>query len=382
MGRGLGFLLRGGCRTVPALLHFGDPALSASIERWIEPLGLLHGPAAFHAIKLGMALPLAGGSSAFTLVRLIEEGENLGIGPLSEVPEDWQDALSTLALRPAPFVGLPIDRPLVMGIVNVTPDSFSDGGRHAEHAAAIEAGHAMLEAGADILDIGGESTRPGADPVSVEEELRRVLPVVRELAKAAPVSIDTRHARVMEATLEAGAEMINDISALRHDPEAIRVLVRAEASVILMHMQGDDPRRMQEMAQYEDVTLEVARFLRHRVETLEALGIPRGRIAIDPGLGFGKTLDHNLALTERLPILAGIGCRILYGASRKRFIGTLSGVEAAGGRLAGSLAAALAAAERGAAILRVHDVAETVQALAVWRACEAGEAPPVPAPEA
>ncbi|HEY4250850.1 MAG TPA: dihydropteroate synthase [Roseomonas sp.] len=355
--------------------------MSASIERWVEPLGLLHGPAAFHAIKLGIALPLAGGANAFTLVRLIEEGENLGIGPLSEVPEDWQDALSTLALRPIPFVGLPVDRPLVMGIINATPDSFSDGGQHAGHAAAIEAGHAMLEAGADILDIGGESTRPGADPVGVEEELRRILPVVRELAKAAPVSIDTRHARVMEAALEAGAEMVNDISALRHDPDAIRVLARAEASVVLMHMQGDDPRRMQELAQYDDVVLEVARFLRHRVETLEALGIPRGRIAIDPGLGFGKTIDHNLALTERLPILAGIGCRILYGASRKHFIGTLSGVGSAGARLAGSLAAALAAVERGAAILRVHDVAETVQALAVWRACEAGEAPPAPPPE-
>jgi dihydropteroate synthase len=353
--------------------------VSASHERWIEPLGLLHGSAAFHAIKLGIALPLAGGAGAFTLVRLIEQGENLGIGPLSEVPEDWQDALGTLAQRPAPFAGLPIDHPLVMGIVNVTPDSFSDGGRHAEHAAAIEAGHAMLEAGADILDIGGESTRPGAAPVPVEEELRRVLPVVRELAKAAPVSIDTRNARVMEAALEAGAEIVNDISALRHDPDALRVLARAEASVILMHMQGDDPRRMQAVAQYDDVVPEVARFLRHRVETLVALGIPRGRIAVDPGIGFGKTIDHNLALTERLPLLAGIGCRIAYGASRKRFIGTLSGVEAAGERLAGSLAAALAAAERGASLLRVHDVAETVQALAVWRACEAGEAPPRPA---
>jgi dihydropteroate synthase len=347
-------------------------------DRWVEPLGLLHGPAAFHALKLGLAMPLAGGSAAFTLVRLIEAGESLGIGPLGEVPDAWRDQVEALSLRIPPFAGLPADRPLVMGILNVTPDSFSDGGRFDAAEAAIGAGHAMLEAGADILDIGGESTRPGAEAVSPEEELARILPVVRELGKAAPVSVDTRNASVMEAVLEAGAEVVNDISALRHDAASLRVLMRAEAPVILMHMPGDDPRRMQEFARYEDVVLEVARFLRDRVATLEALGIPRGRIAIDPGIGFGKTMEHNLALIERLPILAGVGCRIVFGASRKRFIGRLSGVEAAEERLAGSLAAALAAAQRGAAILRVHDVAETVQALAVWRACEAGEAPAAP----
>ncbi|MES2711213.1 MAG: dihydropteroate synthase [Pseudomonadota bacterium] len=345
-------------------------------DRWVEPLGLLHGPAAFHAVKLGVAMPLAGGALAFTLVRLVEDGESLGIGPLGEVPEPWRDLVEALSLRVPAFGGLPTDRPLVMGILNVTPDSFSDGGRFAAAEAAIAAGHAMLEAGADILDIGGESTRPGAEPVPEAEELARILPVVRDLAKAAPVSVDTRSAAVMEAVLEAGAEVVNDISALRHDPEALRVLMRAEAPVILMHMPGDDPRRMQELATYEDVVLEVARFLRDRVETLEALGIPRGRIAIDPGIGFGKTMEHNLALIERLPILAGIGCRVVFGASRKRFIGRLSGVEAPAERLAGSLAAALAAADRGASILRVHDVAETVQALAVWRACAAGEPPP------
>ncbi|MBR0655275.1 dihydropteroate synthase [Plastoroseomonas arctica] len=348
-------------------------------DRWVEPLGLLHGPAAFHAVKLGIAMPLAGGAAAFTLVRLIENGESLGIGPLSEVPEAWRDAVDALSLRVPAFAGLPADRPLVMGILNITPDSFSDGGRFDVADAAIAAGHAMLEAGADILDIGGESTRPGATPVVPEEELARILPVVRDLAKAAPVSVDTRHAAVMDAVLDAGAEVVNDISALRHDPASLRVLMRTEAPVILMHMPGDDPRRMQELAQYGDVVLEVARFLRDRVATLEALGIPRGRIAIDPGIGFGKTMAHNLALIERLPILAGIGCRVVFGASRKRFIGWLSGVEAAEERLAGSLAAALAAAERGASILRVHDVAETVQALAVWRACVAGEAPPEPA---
>jgi dihydropteroate synthase len=174
--------------------------------------------------------------------------------------------------------------------------------------------------------------------------------------------------------LEAGAEIINDVTGLRHDPAAVDFLARNQAPIVLMHMPGTDPRSMQAQAEYADVVLEVARFLRDRVATLEALGIARGRIAIDPGIGFGKTMAHNLALIEALPILAQIGCPILLGASRKRFIGTLSGVEAAEDRLAGSLAVALAGVARGAAILRVHDVAETIQALAVWQACANGTA--------
>jgi dihydropteroate synthase len=345
------------------------------VERWIEPLALLSGPSALQAVREGHALPLAGGPAAFALVRLIENGRPLGLMPPGAVPEDWADALHALTRRPAPFAGLAADqqRPLVMGIVNVTPDSFSEeGARLSDPGAAIEAGHAMLAAGADILDIGGESTRPGAQPVPVEEEIRRILPVVRELAKAAPVSVDTRNARTMQAALDAGAEIVNDVSALRHDPAAMQVVARGGASVILMHMLGDDPRTMQDRPCYRDVALEVARFLRDRVATAEALGIPRSRIAVDPGIGFGKTLAHNLALTERLALLAGIGCRVVFGASRKRFIGTLSGVAEPRLRVAGSVAAALAAAARGASVLRVHDVAETVQALQVWRACEAG----------
>lgn len=337
-------------------------------ERWIEPLGLISGPAAFHAVAQGLALPLQGGALAFPLVRLVDRGESLAVLPVEAVPEGWQDALHVLALKPPAFAGLDTDRPLVMGIVNVTPDSFSDGGRHADPGAAIEAGHAMLEAGADLLDIGGESTRPGADPLPPEEEQARILPVVRELAKAATISVDTRHAATMLAALDAGAEIVNDISALRHDPDAVRVVARAEVPVILMHMLGDDPRRMQEDPRYDDVALDVARFLRDRVETAEALGIPRSRIMVDPGIGFGKTMAHNLELLDRLPLLAGIGCRILLGASRKRFLGTLTGEPTAGKRVIGSVAAALAGTSRGAAMLRVHDVAETVQALAVWRA--------------
>jgi dihydropteroate synthase len=345
-----------------------------SLERWLHPLGLLSGPAAFRAIGEGQALPLQGGDLAFTLARLIKDGREVATLPVAMLPEEWADQIEAITARPLPFAGLISQRPLVMGILNITPDSFSDGGRHFDAAAAIEAGHAMLQAGADILDIGGESTRPGAEPVLPDEEIARVIPVVRELAKAAPVSIDTRHAATMQAALEAGAEIINDVTALRHDPAAVDFLARSQTPIVLMHMPGTDPRSMQAQADYADVVLEVARFLRDRVATLEALGIARGRIAIDPGIGFGKTMAHNLALIEALPILAQIGCPIMLGASRKRFIGTLSGVEQAEARLAGSLAVALAGAARGAAILRVHDVAETIQALAVWQACANGRA--------
>ena len=308
------------------------------------------------------------------MARLIEDGREVATLPVAMLPEEWGDQIEAITARPAPFAGLVSQRPLVMGILNITPDSFSDGGQHFDASAAIEAGHAMLQAGADILDIGGESTRPGAEPVASEAEIARVIPVVRELAKAAPVSIDTRHAATMQAALEAGAEIINDVTALRHDPAAVDFLARNQAPIVLMHMPGTDPRSMQAQADYADVVLEVARFLRDRVATLEALGIARARIAIDPGIGFGKTMAHNLALIEALPILAQIGCPIMLGASRKRFIGTLSGVEQAEARLAGSLTVALAGAARGAAILRVHDVAETIQALAVWQACANGRA--------
>jgi dihydropteroate synthase len=341
-------------------------------ETWVEPLGLLHGRAAAAAIEADLALPLAGGPAAFTLVRLIGPGAPDAPVVLADVPPDWQDRVIRLT-RPLPdFAGLALDRPLVMGIVNVTPDSFSDGGRHLDVRAAIEAGHAMLEGGADILDIGGESTRPGAEPVTPEEEQRRILPVIRELAKAATVSVDTRHAATMRAALEAGAEIVNDVTALRHDPDSPRVVAESEASVILMHMRGTDPRTMQQDLRYDDVALEVASFLAARVAAAEAAGIPRARIAVDPGIGFSKRLPQNLAVIGRLPLLAGIGCPVVFGASRKRFLGEITGVAAADRRLAGSLAAALAGAQAGAAILRVHDVAETVQALRVLAACGEG----------
>ena len=339
-------------------------------DAWVEPLGILHGRAAAAAIAADLALPLAGGPGVFTMVRLV--GQGAAPMALADVPAGLQPQVLALAAPVADFAGLALDRPRIMGILNVTPDSFSDGGVHLDPGRAIAAGHAMLEAGAELLDIGGESTRPGADPVSPEEECRRILPVIRELAKAAPVSVDTRNAATMLAALEAGAEIVNDISALRHDPAAVRVLARTEASVILMHMLGDDPRRMQADPQYRDAPLEVAQFLEDRVAWVERQGIARSRIAVDPGIGFGKRAAHNLALIERLPLLAGLGCALVFGASRKRFIGEISGVDLPADRLAGSLAVAIAAVQRGARILRVHDVAETAQALAVLAACEAG----------
>jgi dihydropteroate synthase len=342
-------------------------------ERVLEPLGLVTGPAASASLRAGLALPFQGGPAAFTLGRLIEDGADRGVISAAAIPPDWQALLPPITAAPPPFAGL-VPRlpggPLVMGIVNVTPDSFSGDG--VEAAAAILRGRALLDAGADILDIGGESTRPGAAPVSPAEEICRILPVVRALAPLAPVSIDTRNAATMAAALAAGARIVNDVAGLRHDPDAPRVVAEAGASVVLMHMLGTDPRTMQADPRYADVALEVLRFLRDR---MQALGLPPGRVAIDPGIGFGKTLAHNLALLDRLPLLAGLGCPILVGASRKASLGRLGGVAEAGKRLAPSLAAALAATARGAAILRVHDVAETVQALRIWLAATAGAGP-------
>ncbi len=344
-------------------------------ERWVEPLDLATGPAAFHMVESGVGLPFQGGSAAFSSVRLIEGRADRGVVAASRVPEAWAAALARVAEAPPAFAGLPTDRPLVMGIINVTPDSFSGDGLAGSSESAIARGHAMLAAGADLLDVGGESTRPGAEPVPPEEELRRVLPVVRALAGAAPVSIDTRNAETMRAALGAGARIVNDISALRHDPAATAVVAERGAPVVLMHMLGLDPREMQREPRYGNAALEVAEFLRERVEAAERAGIPRGRIAVDPGIGFGKTIAHNLSLVERLPLLAGLGCRILLGASRKRSLGVISGEAEAGRLAAASVAAALFGVSRGAAILRVHDVAETVQAVRVWRACAAGEVP-------
>ncbi len=268
----------------------------------------------------------------------------------------------------APFGFLPGRRPLLMGVVNVTPDSFSDGGLFASSSSAIAQGRRLAEEGADILDIGGESTRPGSEPVPEDEELRRVLPVVEALAADGHVvSVDTRRAGVMRACLAAGARIANDVTALAGDGESLAVAAEAGAAVVLMHMQGE-PRTMQADPRYDDVVREVHGFLAGRVAACEAAGIPRARICIDPGIGFGKTVEHNLALLRGLGDLRVEGCALLVGASRKGFIGKLSRGEDTSRRLPGSLAVALHAASAGADILRVHDVAETRQALRIWQA--------------
>jgi dihydropteroate synthase len=268
--------------------------------------------------------------------------------------------------RPA-WAGLPGDRPLVMGVLNVTPDSFSDGGVHRDPAVAIASGRKMFEDGADIVDVGAESTRPGAPPLDPAEEQARLLPVVRALAAHGPVSADTRNAATMQAALAAGARIINDVSALGHDPSAAGVVARAGCPVVLMHMRGT-PQTMQARTDYADVAAEVFNELAARIAAAEAAGIARGNIVADPGIGFAKTAAQNLVLLDRLAGFHGLGVRLLVGASRKSFIGRFGGAATTAERLPGSLAAALFALARGVQLLRVHDVAATVQAVRLWRA--------------
>lgn len=285
--------------------------------------------------------------------------------------DDTRPGAATKIAAPVSFAGIPLDPPIVMGILNTTPDSFSDGGDLRDARDAIARGLAMRAAGAAILDVGGESTRPGSDPVPIDEELRRTVPVVRGLAKeGAIVSIDTRHAAVMRAAIEAGARIVNDVTALAGDRDSLAIVAESDASVVLMHMKGE-PKTMQQDPRYDDVVREVRDYLARRIEACLAAGIDRSRIAIDPGIGFGKTLAHNLQLLNRLDALAELGCAVLIGVSRKSFIARAAGPAEPKERLGGSLAAALAAVDRGTSIVRAHDVAETVQALAIWRAIAA-----------
>jgi dihydropteroate synthase len=257
-------------------------------------------------------------------------------------------------------------RPLVMGVVNVTPDSFSDGGRYLEPAAAISHAQDLVEQGADLLDIGGESTRPGAAPVSEDEELARILPLLGALRDApVPVSVDTRRPRVMREALQAGASMINDVEAFE-SPGALAAVAGSDCAICMMHKKGD-PATMQRDPQYADVVAEVKAYLSARIAAAEKAGIARERIAIDPGFGFGKTPAHNLELLRRLEEFGSLGVAVVAGWSRKSTLGVVTG-KPVGERLAASIAAALISAQHGAHILRVHDVKETRDALAVWQA--------------
>lgn len=262
------------------------------------------------------------------------------------------------------------EKPAVMGILNVTPDSFSDGGRFVEVDAAVERALAMVEEGAEIIDIGGESSRPGAEPVTADEEIARVKPVIKKLRRQSDVliSIDTYHAATARAALEAGADIVNDISALRFDAAMLTILTETGCPAILMHMQGT-PRDMQKNPHYEDCVSEVCAFLLERATVLMESGVDRGKIALDPGIGFGKRLEDNLALLANLDSLVELGFPVLVGASRKSFIAKVNPAsDNAEDRLGGSIASAILAAELGVSILRVHDVKQTVEALAIAEA--------------
>ena len=315
------------------------------------------------------ALPLAGGWCWFDTVEVLSRDAAPRLIPARDLPGDMAHRLT--APR-APFADVAMDAPRLMGILNVTPDSFSDGGQHFDPEIALAHATAMFDAGADILDVGGESTRPGAAPVPLGDEIARTAPVIAALRArlSAPISIDTRKTPVAEEALRAGAGLVNDVSGFTFDPSLASFASEHALPVCVMHAQGN-PETMQRDPRYADVLLDVYDWLETRVAALTALGIPRGRIAVDPGIGFGKTQGHNLRLLQGLSLFHGLGCPVLLGASRKRFIGDLTGTPVAADRVPGSLAVAVMAADQGVQILRVHDVAETRAALDMWAAVRA-----------
>ena len=341
----------------------------------IRPVGFVDSPFGHD----GKVARLAGGLNWFANAELLRvdgkrrvSTELVGVeGIESRFDDDMAAQWTRLtAARPPLQLGertIRLDQPQVMAIVNATPDSFSDGGQFANANAAAEAGADMASQGAAIIDVGGESTRPGAKPVWEGEEIERISPVVRQLtAGGAAVSVDTRKADVMTAALEAGARMINDVSALTYDGRSAEVIAASGVPVVLMHHQGP-PETMQENPHYDDLLVEVYEWLEERIAAAIDAGIRRERILIDPGFGFGKKLAHNLELMNGLAMFHSLGCPMVIGASRKRTIGALSGEAPADRRVAGSIAFALKAVEQGVQIVRVHDVFETVQALRVWR---------------
>jgi dihydropteroate synthase len=337
----------------------------------IRPTGFVDSPFGHD----GKVARLAGGLNWFGQVELIHEDGRRELVPVEGIEARFDEAMAAdwarLTSPRAPLqLGertIRLDQPQVMGIVNATPDSFADGGAYADAATAAEAGALMAQHGAAIIDVGGESTRPGAGTVWEGDEIERVLPVVQQLARGGhAVSIDTRKAGVMSAAIGAGAAMVNDVSALLWDPLSADAVAKAALPVVLMHHRGD-PATMQDAPRYDDVLVEVYEWLEDRIAAAEEAGIARDKILVDPGIGFGKTVAHNLELMNGLALLHGLGRPVVLGASRKRMIGALSGEAPAAQRLPGSLALALKAVEQGAQIVRVHDVPETVQALKVWR---------------
>ena len=312
------------------------------------------------------ALTLAGGWCWFDTVEVLERAAPSYLMPAADLPTE---ALHHLTTPRAPVATLDMAEPQIMGILNVTPDSFSDGGQHFDPEVALAHARQMATDGASILDIGGESTRPGAAPVPIEDEIARTAPIISALRAGipTPISIDTRKAPVAQAAHAAGANLINDVAGLTYDPALAPYAATHALPVCVMHAQGT-PETMQQDPRYDHVLLDVYDWLAARVEALVALGIPRARIVTDPGIGFGKTVAHNLTLLQNLSLFHSLGCPVLLGASRKRFIGEISRTPVAADRIPGSLAVALGGVAQGVQILRVHDVAETRAALDLWRA--------------
>ena len=336
------------------------------MKTYLRPLALIYGPDALAQISAGTAASLAGlPHLAFTQAEWIEREGKTTTRRVVMLEEARHHPVFANITNPRPKFGpLELNRCHVMGVVNVTPDSFSDGGVHVQAEVAVARAQQMIVDGASLLDIGGESTRPGAADVSLADERARIMPVIKALAQNHLVSVDTRKSNMMSEALGAGAAIINDVSALQYDPASAAVVAKAKAPIILMHAQGD-PRTMQLKPQYDDVALDVYDQLESFIVKAQAAGIEPSHIMIDPGIGFGKTFAQNLELLQQLSLFHGLGVGLLVGLSRKGFIGAITGEKIASKRLGGSIGGALAAALQGAQILRVHDVKETVTALQV-----------------
>ncbi len=344
----------------PRALLSGQLASNAVLEELAWPLTAGAGTLAF---AMAEVTTVSGGSVETVLVSRDQHTKAPGL--VDKAGGSFSARLQVFGQSLTKFAGIDLRHRTVMGVVNVTPDSFSDGGEFQYPGSAIEHGLSLWRSGAAIIDVGGESTRPGAAPVSKDDEIARVVPVVRELAASGVcVSIDTRHAPVMAAAIEAGASIVNDVTALTGDQNSLRVVADAGVAVILMHMQGE-PQTMQNNPQYVWAPGDVFDFLERQIAACIAAGVAQHNIAVDPGIGFGKTVSHNAEIMDHLNLFHGLGCPLVFGASRKSFIARMSKGEAASERLPGSLAAALHAAQCGAHVLRVHDVAETQQALSV-----------------
>ncbi len=364
--------------------NLGTPAALPNHTFYLVPVGLVFGEASEIAVKDGRALPLVGGPLAFTACEVIarQPGGTITSTVLSlDEVRAWVKStnsphfiqlLESLSNRRKPFAGLSFEKPRLMGVVNVTPDSFSDRGAFINPCRAIAHALCLKAAGADIIDVGGESTRPGAWPVAPAEEIERVVPVIRALAeRSVLISIDTCKAAVMAAAIEAGASVVNDVTALTGDPDSLTLVARRKVPVILTHMQGE-PRTMQKNPQYHMAPLDVFDALAERLAVCLQAGLARADICLDPGIGFGKTVLHNLEIMGRLAVLHMSGCVIMLGTSRKNFIAAVSAAEPPAARLPGSLTTALAGLDQGICLVRVHDVAETFQAVKVWQAMRAG----------